>query len=46
MEKTNMARETTTCPVAVTNIVINGQRLKALLGQTVLQAATAAGINI
>ena len=41
-----MARETLTSPIAVTNIVINGQRLKTLPGQTVLQAATAAGIKI
>src|ERR1039457_4360894 len=46
MEETNMAHETMTSPVAVANIVINGQRLQALPGQTVLQAATAAGIKI
>jgi formate dehydrogenase major subunit len=41
-----MARETMTSPVAMTNLVINGQRVQALAGQTVLQAATAAGIKI
>lgn len=37
--------QTMTSP-AVANIVINGRRLQAAAGQTVLQAATAAGIKI
>ncbi|MGO8836199.1 MAG: molybdopterin-dependent oxidoreductase [Limisphaerales bacterium] len=41
-----MVREAMTSPAAVANITINGRRLQALAGQTVLQAATAAGIKI
>jgi len=40
-----MAREVTS-PAAVANITINGRRLQAVTGQSVLEAATAAGIRI
>jgi formate dehydrogenase major subunit len=45
-EGTHMPRETTTSPPATANLTINGQAVKALPGQTVLAAATAAGIRI
>jgi len=41
-----MPLEMTTSAVAMANIVINGRRIQTLPGQTVLQAATAAGIKI
>lgn len=41
-----MAGKMATSEVAVANITINGQRIRAGLGQTVLQAATAASIKI
>lgn len=41
-----MARETVTSDVAVAGITINGQRVEAFPGQTVLEAAAAAGIRI
>jgi formate dehydrogenase major subunit len=44
--ETTMAGETVTSEVAVANITINGQRIQAVLGRTVLQAATAASIRI
>ena len=46
MQKATMAREIATSPMALTNLMINGQRVQALPDQTVLQAATAAGIKI
>ena len=41
-----MAHDAMTSPAAVANITINGRRIQALPGQTVLEAATAAGIKI
>ncbi len=41
-----MAGQAVTSELAVANLTINGQRVQAIVGQTVLQAARAAGIKI
>src|SRR5512140_3280582 len=41
-----MARETTMTSVAAVNLTINGRRVQAAAGQTVLEAAETAGIRI